>query len=179
MKKLTIIICVLFLSSAASAQLDEVHNIFDKYQEAEGVTSVRVARPMFSILNKLEIEDEDLQKIKPLLAKVNSVNILITGAAKLLDSLVDLDLGSFSLQAGQTPTGLQNEINQAVKKLNLEELVTINSSGRKIKLMTKSATGDVLHNLLLSITGGDENVLMLLDGDIAMAELSKFIADQQ
>ena len=177
MKKLIIIITVLFFNGAAFAQLNDVHKIFDKYQETEGITSIRVAKPMFSILNKLDIQDEDLQKIKPLLSKVNSVNILISGAGKLLDSLVDL--GSFSVQHEQTPAGLQNEINAAVKKLNFEELVTINSSGRKIKLLTARASGDILHTLLLSITGGEQNVLMLLDGDIPMAELSKFISDQQ
>lgn len=177
MKRLIIIITVFFFQGAAFAQLDDLHKIFDKYQETEGITSIKVGKPMFSILNKLNIQDEDLQKIKPILGKVNSINILITGGGKLLDSLVDL--GSFSLKQGQTPPGLQNEINLAVKKLNLEELVTINSSGRKIKLQTKGSSGDILHTLLLSVTGSDQNVLMLLDGDIPMAELSKFIADQQ
>ena len=177
MKKLLIIIAAIFFNGAVFAQLNDVHKIFDKYQETEGITSVRVAKPMFSILNKLDIQDEDLQKIKPLLANVNSVNILISGAGKLLDSLVDL--GSFSVQQEPAPAGLQNEINAAVKKLNFEELVTINSSGRKIKLLTAGASGNILHTLLLSITGGEQNVLMLLDGDIPMAELSKFISDQQ
>ncbi len=177
MKGLIIIITVFFFNGAVFAQLDDLHKIFEKYQEAEGITSIRVGKPMFSILNKLSIQDEDLQKIKPILGKVNSINILITGGGKLLDSLVDL--GSFSIKQVQPPAGLQNEINLAVKKLNLEELVTINSSGRKIKLQTVGSSGDILHTLLLSITGSDQNVLMLLDGDIPMAELSKFIADQQ
>ena len=177
MKKLLIIIAVIFFNGAAFGQLKDVHKIFDKYQEGEGITSIRVAKPMFSMLNKLDIQDEDLQKIKPLLAKVNSINILISGGGKLLDGVADL--GEFSLQQGPTPAGLQNEINLAVKKLNLEELVTVNSSGRKIKLLTIGSSGDVLHTLLLSITGSDQNVLMLLDGDIPMAELSKFISDQQ
>lgn len=177
MKKLIIIIAVFFCNGESFAQLNDLHKIFEKYQETDGITSIKVGKPMFSILNKLNIQDEDLQKIKPLLGKVNSINILVSGGAKLLDSLVDL--GSFSIQQGRTPPGLQNEINLAVKKLNLEELVTINSSGRKIKLLTVGSSGDILHTLLLSITGSDQNVLMLLDGDIPMSELSKFISDQQ
>ena len=177
MKKLTMIIAVLFFYGTASGQLKDVHKIFDKYQETEGITSIRIGKPMFSMLNRLNIHNEDLQKIKPLLGKVNSINILISGGGKLLDSLVDVK--SFPIRQGQNPPGLQNEINQAVKKLNLMELVTINSSGRKIKLSTENSSGDVLHTLLLSITGGDENVLMLLDGEIPMAELSKFISDQK
>ncbi|MGN6268005.1 MAG: DUF4252 domain-containing protein [Ginsengibacter sp.] len=176
MKKLLIIIAV-FFSSAAFAQLNDVHKIFDKYQDVEGITSVRVGKPMFSLLNKLNIEDEDLQKLKPLLGKINSIDILISGGAKLLDSLVNIKPGL--IKQGPTPVALQNEINLAVKKLNYEELVTINSSGRKIKLMTVNATSNVLHNLLLSITGSDQNVLMLLDGEIPMDALNKFISEEK
>lgn len=177
MKKLIIIIAVFFASSSAFAQINEIQKIFDKYQEVEGITSIRVAKPMFNMLNKLNIQDEDLQKIKPLLGKVNSINILISGGGKLLDSLVNIKPGL--IKQGVSPIGLQNEINLAVKKLNYEELVTINSSGRKIKLMTVGSTNDILHNLLLSITGSDQNILMLLDGEIPMNELSKFISEEQ
>ncbi len=177
MKKLIIIIAVFFLGTSAFSQTTEIQKIFDKYQDVEGLTSIRVAKPMFNMLNKLNIQDEDLQKIKPLLGKVNSINILISGGGELLDSLINIKPGLIS--QGKSPVGLQNEINLAVKKLNYEELVTINSSGRKIKLMTVGSSGDILRNLLLSITGKDQNVLMLLDGEIPMNELSKFISEEQ
>lgn len=176
MKKLLIIIAV-FFTSTAFAQLNDVHKIFEKYQEVDGITSIKVGKPMFNLLNKLNIQDEDLQKIKPLLEKVNSINILISGGSKLLDGLVDVKPGL--IKQGQNPLGLQNEINLAVKKLNYEELVTINSSGRKIKLMTVNSSGNMLHNLLLSITGSDQNVLMLMDGEIPMDQVSKFISDEK
>jgi hypothetical protein len=176
MKKLLIIIAI-FFTSTAFAQLNDVHKIFEKYQEVEGITSIKVGKPMFNLLNKLNIQDEDLQKIKPLLGKVNSINILITGGSKLLDSLINIKPGL--IKQGVNPLGLQNEINLAVKKLNYEELVTVNSSGRKMKLMTVNSSGNMLHNLLLSITGADQNVLMLLDGEIPMDQVSKFISEEK
>ena len=176
MKKLLIIIAV-FFTSTAFAQLNDVHKIFEKYQEVDGITSIKVGKPMFNLLNKLNIQDEDLQKIKPLLGKVNSINILISGGSKLLDSLINIKPGL--IKQGVNPLGLQNEINLAVKKLNYEELVTVNSSGRKMKLMTVNSSGNMLHNLLLSITGADQNVLMLLDGEIPMDQVSKFISDEK
>ena len=60
MKKLIIIIAVVLFNGAAFAQLKDVHKIFDKYQEAEGITSIKVAKPMFNMLSKLDIQDEDL-----------------------------------------------------------------------------------------------------------------------
>lgn len=177
MKQAILILSLMVVSSSIFAQLSEVQKIFDKYQEVDGITSIRVARPMFSLLSKLKIEDEDLKKIQPLLNKVNAVNILISGADKLLDSLTGIKTGL--LKPGNNPAALQNEINLAVKKLNYQELVTVNSSGRKIKLMTVGSSGEILHNLLLSITSSEQNVLMLLDGEIPMSELSKFIAEVQ
>ncbi|MEO6949812.1 MAG: DUF4252 domain-containing protein [Ginsengibacter sp.] len=176
MKKLLIIIAI-FFTSTAFAQLNDVHKIFEKYQEVEGITSIKVGKSMFNLLNKLNIQDEDLQKIKPLLGKVNSINILITGGSKLLDSLINIKPGL--IKQGVNPLGLQNEINLAVKKLNYEELVTVNSSGRKMKLLTVNSSGNMLHNLLLSITGADQNVLMLLDGEIPMDQVSKFISEEK
>ena len=176
MKKLIPIIVFVLLSSNVFAQLNDVHKIFEKYQDVEGITSIKVGKGMFSLLNKLKVEDEDVQKIKPLLGKVNSINILISGGGKLLDSLTGIKSNLIKL-GDNIPLGLQSEINLAIKKLNYEELVTVNSSGRKIKLLTVDSNGDFLHNLLLSITGADQNILMLLDGDVPMSELSKFISE--
>ena len=176
MKKLIPIIVFFLISSDVFAQLNDVHKIFEKYQDVEGITSIKVGKGMFGLLNKLKIEDEVVQKIKPLLGKVNSINILISGGGKLLDSLTGIKSNLIKL-GDNIPLGLQNEINLAVKKLNYEELVTITSSGRKIKLLTVDSNGDFLHNLLLSITGAEQNILMLLDGDVPMSELSKFISE--
>ena len=176
MKKLIPIIVFVLFSSNVFAQLNDVHKIFEKYQDVEGITSIKVGKGMFGLLNKLKIEDEVIQKIKPLLGKVNSINILISGGGKLLDSLTGIKSNLIKL-GDNIPLGLQNEINLAVKKLNYEELVTITSSGRKIKLLTVDSNGDFLHNLLLSITGAEQNILMLLDGDVPMSELSKFISE--
>ncbi len=45
--------------------------IFEKYQEAEGVTSIKIAKPMFRLLNNINIDDSDMDKIKPLISKMN------------------------------------------------------------------------------------------------------------
>lgn len=175
MKQLLIIVAV-FVSSATFAQKG-VHAIFDKYQDVDGITSIKVERPMFNLLDKLNLHDQDIKKLQLLLGKINSINILISGADKLLDHVADIKPGL--VQQGAPPPGLQNEINTEVKKLKYDELVTINSGGRKIKLMAQNASGDVVHNLLLSITGSDQNVLMLLDGEISMNELNKFISEEK
>lgn len=177
MKKIIFSLSFLMIVGSSFAQMNEVQKIFEKYNEVEGITSIKISKAMFGMLSKINIDDEDVQRIKPLLKNVNSLNILISGGAELLDSLVNIKSGL--IKQGKNPKELQGQINDAVKNLNYEELVTVNSSGRKIKLLTVGSTGDVLRNLLLSITGSDQNVLMLLDGEIPMDLLSKFISDAQ
>ena len=58
-------------------QSDKLNQLFDQYQDTEGVTSIEIAKPMFRLLGNLNIEDEDLKKIKPLINKVNALKILV------------------------------------------------------------------------------------------------------
>ena len=78
MKKLLLIFALtfsyFFQINAQNAKLDQ---LFEKYQEADGVTSIKIAKPMFNMLNKLNIADDELSQIKPLLSKINSLKILI------------------------------------------------------------------------------------------------------
>lgn len=173
MKKLLFIIALGILSNSLFAQISNVHKIFEKYQNVDGITSIKVSKPMFNILRNLDIQDETLKNIQPLLSKVNSLNILIT-EEPLNDSILQLKPG-LKTQSEKMQL-LQSEITNAVKALHYEELVTVNNDGRKIKLLTLSAAGDVLNNLLLSITGNGKNILMLLDGEVPTKEVSKFIS---
>ncbi len=176
MKKLFLICVFGFSAHSLFAQINDVKKIFDKYQDVDGITSIKVTKPMFNLLSKLDIQDESLKKIRPLLATVNSLSVLIS-EEPLNDSILNLKPG-LKYQANKNKM-LQEQINSAVKGLKYEELVTINSNGRKIKLLTISPAGNVLKNLLLSFTGNGKNILMLLDGEIPMSEVSKLMPGDQ
>lgn len=78
MQKLLIIFALLFSHFfQINAQKDNLDQLFEKYQETEGVTSIKIAKPMFNMLNKLNIADDELAQIKPLLSKINGLKILI------------------------------------------------------------------------------------------------------
>jgi inorganic pyrophosphatase/exopolyphosphatase len=71
---------------------------------------------------------------------------------------------------------LAAEINLAVAAVNYMELITVNAKGRSLKFMTAQSDGNVIDNLLLSITSATEgNLLLFLDGKIAMEDVNKFI----
>ena len=75
----TLIIFALFFSYffLMNAQKEQLDQLFEKYQNTEGITSIKIAKPMFNLLNNLNIADEELAQIKPLLSKINGLKILI------------------------------------------------------------------------------------------------------
>ncbi|WP_332021443.1 DUF4252 domain-containing protein [Kaistella sp.] len=175
MKKLLLIFALTFsYFIQINAQKDKLDQLFDKYQESEGVTSIKIAKPMFNMLNKLNINDSELEQIKPLLSKINGLRILIVEkptAANSTGSQNKINLGNFQ--------SLQSDINNSIKNMKYEELMTVNSKDNKIKFLSSDATNGILDNLLLNISSEGNTVLMMLDGKISMDDVNKLINETQ
>lgn len=164
MKKI-FIICALVLSHFFNVygQKNKLDQLFDKYQEVEGVTSIKIAKPMFGMLSNLNIADAELDQIKPLLAKINGLKVLITEDSE----------GKSKTNINQ----LNKEISTYVKNLNYSEIMSVKNGGSKIKFLSSEAEKDgTLENMLLSIdSGAGENILVMLDGKLSMDDVNKII----
>ena len=175
MKKLLLIFALTFsYFIQINAQKDKLDQLFDKYQESEGVTSIKIAKPMFNMLNKLNINDSELEQIKPLLSKINGLRILIVEKPTVATnpgSQDKLNLSNFQ--------SLQSDINNSIKNMKYEELMTVNSKDNKIKFLSSDATNGILDNLLLNISSEGNTVLMMLDGKISMDDVNKLINETQ
>ena len=174
MKKLLFILAFFFSFLNVNAQKEKLDQLFEKYQETEGVTSIKIAKPMFSMLNKLNINDSELEQIKPLLSKINGLRILIVEKPTVANNTVSqnkINLGNFQ--------SLQSDINNSIKNMKYEELMTVNSKDNKIKFLSSDATNGILDNLLLNISSEGNTVLMMLDGKISMDDVNKLINETQ
>ena len=175
MKKLLLIFALTFsYFFQINAQKDKLDQLFDKYQESEGVTSIKIAKPMFNMLNKLNINDSELEQIKPLLSKINGLRILIVEKPTVANNTVSqnkINLGNFQ--------SLQSDINNSIKNMKYEELMTVNSKDNKIKFLSSDATNGILDNLLLNISSEGNTVLMMLDGKISMDDVNNLINETQ
>ena len=155
-----------------SAQKEKLYNLFDKYQDTEGVTSIKIAKPMFGMLSKLDIKDAELDNIKPMLEKIQGLRILVIEKPEM-DSLKNVSKMNFNFN------GLQTEISNSLKNLHYEELMTVNSKDNKIKFLAADAANGILDNLLLSVNSDDNMVLMMLDGKISMDDVNKLANEAQ
>ncbi|MCT1525573.1 DUF4252 domain-containing protein [Sphingobacterium hotanense] len=152
--KTIMLICALLFAGIAQAQVSKLDDIFEQYKEQKGVTSIKIGKPMFKMLNKMNIDDADLETIRPLFSKINSIKMLIV--------------------EGSQPT-LKNAVNNAVDNLKFEELMVVNSEGNKIKFLAKSVEGDLLNNLLLSIVSDEDTIFMILDGAMSYDDINNLV----
>jgi hypothetical protein len=133
----------MFTSLNIFGQSDKLNQLFDQYQDTEGVTSIKIAKPMFRLLGNINIDDEDLKKIKPLINKVNSLKILVVEKPNPSDK--------DSIIAYENFQKVQTSMLSALKNLHYEELMTVNSKDNKIKFLAANTTSDILDNLLLPL----------------------------
>lgn len=174
MKKLFIILAItLGWFTNISAQREKLYNLFDKYQETEGVTSIKIAKPMFSMLSKLDIKDAELDNIKPMLDKIQGLRILVIEKPEF-DSI-----NKNGSKAMLNFNSLQKEISASLKNLNYKELMTVNSKDAKVKFLAADAANGILDNLLLSVNSEGNQVLMMLDGKISMDDVNKLANETQ
>jgi hypothetical protein len=151
-------------TSAVYGQVSKIGQLFDQYQNSEGVTSIKIAKPMFQLLGQLNIEDGDMAKIKPLINKINSLKILIIEKDSSNQPRFDK---------------LQGELKSALKNLNYEELISINSEDSNIRFLAENTSSNMLNNLLLSINSEDETLFMILEGAISMDDISNLISNEE
>ncbi|QBR13897.1 DUF4252 domain-containing protein [Sphingobacterium sp. CZ-2] len=152
--KTLMLVMSLFLATMAQAQISKLDKIFEQYKEHKGVTSIKIGKPMFKMLNKLKIDDADVEVIKPLLGKINSIKMLVLEGEN---------------------KGIQSEVSNAIKNLKYEELMVINSEGNQIKFLAENVEGDYLSNLLLSINSDEDTVFMILDGSLKYDDLNALV----
>lgn len=153
--KTILLIISLFVAGMAQAQISKLDQIFEQYKEHKGVTSIKIGKPMFKMLNKMKISDADVETIKPLLSKINSIKMLIFENA-----------GS----------SVRNEVSSAIRNLKYEELMVINSDGNNIKFLAENVEGEFLNNLLLSINSDEETIFMILDGALKYDDINTLVS---
>lgn len=165
MKKIFIIFALAFTHFFNVYGQDKLDQLFEKYQEVEGVTSIKIAKPMFGMLSSLDLGDAELDQIKPLLSKINGLKILI--AEKSDDG---------KTTKGKMLDQINKDISSYLGHLNYNEIMTMNSGGAKIKFLSAEEKNGILDDLLLSIdSGSDERILIKLDGKLSMNDINKII----
>jgi len=155
MKKLIFLGIVVWLAGPVHAQINAIDEMFDKYSEKKGFTTVYISSKLLSLFAGSEAKSKDENNV---IGRLKSIRIL-----SVEDSLLNNSI---------------NFYNELSKKTNLsayEELMVVKEGNETTKFLIRQK-GDIISELLVISGGPDDNTLISIQGDLdlkAISELSK------
>ncbi|HCR75935.1 MAG TPA: hypothetical protein DIW37_05925 [Chryseobacterium sp.] len=153
-----------------SGQTEKLNQLFQDFEKNGGVTSINIKKPMFKLLNTINVDDEYLKKIKPILNEVDGLKLLIIPKATFPENLKSENLENIKLNLAKT-----DRINKALESLKFNELMSLNADGTSMKFLAETEKDDILQNLVFNIDSDEENILFILNGKMKMSDVNKII----
>jgi hypothetical protein len=150
-----IIFFILTITATNLKSQSPVDKIFDQYSGKEGFTTVYITKYMFDLFRDLEKENEN-DEMEEVISKLNSIKILAT----------DDDPNT------KTNVNLYNEVLKNLPESEYKELMVIKEKNEDVKFLIKEENKKVTE-LLLLVGSPDESVLISIQGDIDMKNISK------
>lgn len=153
------LILVLILSALAipmQAQTSPVDDLFEKYDGKEGFTSVYISSKMFSLLSKIDSNDEEFRN---LVTRINGIRILSIDSA---DNTTRLNFAT--------------ELMPKLRRNGFEELMTVKEEDDNVFFMIREV-GDRIAELVM-VTGGRGSTVVSIRGNLdlkTIASLSKSV----
>ncbi|WP_407401891.1 DUF4252 domain-containing protein [Chryseobacterium sp.] len=154
-----------------SAQTEKLDEFFRNFEKSGKVTSIDIKKPMFSLLKSIDIDDDYIKNIKPILSQVDGVKMLILTKATYPERLKSENIEIEKLNVQKV-----DRVNAALRKLDFEELMSANNNGSSIRFLAEGEKGGYLENLIFNIDSKEENIIFLLNGKIKKVDVDKMIS---
>lgn len=154
MKRLIIPILLIAFSFAANAQSSAVDQLFARYADKDGFTTVSISKAMFSLFaSEKESKDEFASAIKGL----ESIRILAP------DSAIQAQM--------KGKLNFYNEISKSLPLSQYEELMSVKEKDQLFKMLIRKKGNTITEFLMIG--GGKDNVLICITGNINLKSISK------
>lgn len=153
MKKLIFLLPFLLAAQLGTAQNDAIVRFFDKYMSEERFTVVFVSPKLFEMVAKIDTDDPDWEKVRPMLSDLKGLRVLTA------DSIAD-------------GMELYKEALSKIPVKEYAELLTVRDGQENVRIWIKES-GNVIDELLLLVGSPDEFVLLSLTGKIDLDKVSE------
>ena len=159
MKKLFVSLALLMFSLplVVSAQETAMDKFYEKYAAEKGFTGVSVSPEMFEMLASVQVSDSMGQ---------------MEEAHQMMKQLTGLKMLSYEPQPGVEMFPLIEKAKKALKIDNYTEMMTVQDDGETIKFYVKKS-GDKVSELLMTIQGEDQQVVLDIAGNIDMKSVAQ------
>ncbi|KQT19274.1 hypothetical protein ASG31_18010 [Chryseobacterium sp. Leaf404] len=174
MKNIVLFI-LLFLGSftTCTAQNEKIDQLFNDMQK-NGVTSIEIKKPMFALLNSIDISDDYLGKIKPIMRDVDGLKLLVFSKITFPDHLKSENRGQIKMNEEKS-----ERVSKLLSDLNLNELMSLKSDDVSMKFLAENARNGILENLIFNVDSKDEIVIFMLNGKMKMDDVNKMISSSE
>lgn len=151
MKRLFItLVATLLVAIALPAQ----ENVFDKYADSEGISTVYISKKMFSMMKDMKSEDLNLDTLS---GKISNMQIL-------------------TCEDKDTAARLRKDIAYINPENGYEELLRVREEGERVTIYAKE--GKKENEYILIVDEPDEIVLIQLNGQLTLEELQGIVNTQ-
>jgi hypothetical protein len=136
----------------AMAQNSAVDKVFDKYSGKEGYTTVYISSFMFNMLNSLESDDPEYNEFKKATSGIKSIKILT--------------------QDGGNSEAFGAELLEMLPRSEYQEMMVVKDQDEDVLFLAREEGGKITEFLLI-VSGGGEDALIAIQGDIDLESISK------
>jgi len=151
MKKLSLIALTVIIPVVSMAQNAAIQKLFDKYQGNDGFTTVLVTQDAFKVISSMETEEGEIDSP---LKKIKNVRVLAQ------EDEVDMKGLNF-----------YDELKEDMDFNQYVELIVVKEKDQDVWVLAREDNGRLEE--LLVIVGGEENVLVWIEGSFTLEELSE------
>jgi len=150
-----IVLAIIIMPFLTMAQESPVLKHFDKYSGQKGYTSVYITKHTFDFFAKISSEEEG-KAFAENIAGINTIKVLIN------------DSPSRTL----TENLFYKELLPTIPKSIYEEILLVKEDGQVYRFYTKEENNKITEFLIVAY-GLEENILVIIEGDIDLKKLSK------
>lgn len=149
MKKIITIIAAFTLALSLNAQTSPAEELFNRYSERDGFTTVYISGRMFSLLAGKAVEDKD-----NIMRRLRAIRILTVDDPQINSKI-----------------NFYKEIEKKIDRKIYEELMVVMDSRETTKFLIRQK-GDIISELLVVSSGPDVNTLISIEGDLDLKTIS-------
>jgi hypothetical protein len=139
------------------AQTSKVDQFFIKYSQLEGYTSVEITKGLFELFTEIDADDPDFEDFQKAVSGLESLKLLSCSSED----------GNAGLKAK-----FQSDVKSSIPFSEYKELMVVKDKDANINFYAKNSN-QIITEMLMSVDGPDEAVLLYLKGNIDLNRIAK------
>ena len=148
MKTIVVTISLLFAFAGVYAQNSKIDDIFNKFQDKEGITSVLLTADLMKFASDVEVPDSAMNFLK----NIKQVRILS------FEKALAQDVVAFESMVKDVPLN------------NYKELMVVKEKNNNVRMLAQEGQGR-WNDFILIVTGGQKQALINIQGSISPKDL--------